>query len=582
MVLEDNIKLLLDKYALKSNNNNNNIPSKYYFYYETDQEDEYRIVPDANDMTVATKKVIYIIFYDSELSEILKDICQQPELYGDNPCISLESLYYSINNLRLYHNNNTKVLALLSFTEELFKNKYTRMDELHKQHKSDFESLWYYYDIVDTVYKVKYLEEYICFKYDYFNYSDINGSKQLNLYGTVYFPNKNNLCTYEFEFSIKKFSKTKKISSFDVIPISEDNRKEYIDYGNKVLELYSKISYMHLKGYQYVIKDTTFCLKKDERVIVDYEGMEIYANPIFNMHLIDELEDINNVKDTLPDINKMCIVPLARIYNLGLNKSWGTTHVKNLSPVTFSPEPFDYLVLNNDKKDIIKSLIVSHNTRYNDIIENKGKGLVFLLYGNPGTGKTLTIEATCELLQKPLYNVNIGDLGTNPENMESILSEVLLYSKRWQAVILLDEVDIFLEDRNNSMIIRNAMVGIFLKILEYHDGIIFLTTNRLNSLDPAVKSRINVLMNYEDLNNKSRYKIWRSIIDRWELNISDKKIKELANHKFNGREIRNYTKLVLSVIGKEPKDIKEEEFMNTLDKLYKVTSDFNDKLTLYS
>ena len=94
-----------------------------------------------------------------------------------------------------------------------------------------------------------------------------------------------------------------------------------------------------------------------------------------------------------------------------------------------------------------------------------------MLYGNPGVGKTFTAEATCEFLQRPLYPVNVGDLGTDPEHMESILTIVLEYAKRWDAIVSIDEVDIFLEKRESQNIIRNAMVGVFLKVLEYQDGI---------------------------------------------------------------------------------------------------------------
>jgi len=38
--------------------------------------------------------------------------------------------------------------------------------------------------------------------------------------------------------------------------------------------------------------------------------------------------------------------------------------------------------------------------------------MIFLLHGPPGVGKTLTAEATAETLKKPLYTVNVGELGT--------------------------------------------------------------------------------------------------------------------------------------------------------------------------
>lgn len=54
---------------------------------------------------------------------------------------------------------------------------------------------------------------------------------------------------------------------------------------------------------------------------------------------------------------------------------------------------FDSLVLSQQKKDLISSLVKEQSNKeshFDDIIKGKGKGLIFLLHGEPGTGKTLT------------------------------------------------------------------------------------------------------------------------------------------------------------------------------------------------
>ena len=68
-----------------------------------------------------------------------------------------------------------------------------------------------------------------------------------------------------------------------------------------------------------------------------------------------------------------------------------------------------------------------------DVIEGKGNGLIILLHGGPGTGKTLTAEGVAELAEKPLYRVTCGDIGTDPENVEQYLESVLYIGNTWEA-----------------------------------------------------------------------------------------------------------------------------------------------------
>merc|ERR1712137_1535343 len=134
----------------------------------------------------------------------------------------------------------------------------------------------------------------------------------------------------------------------------------------------------------------------------------------------------------------------------------------------------------------------------------KGGGCIFLLHGSPGVGKTLTAEAVCEHLSIPLYMITVGELGTTPE--------VLELAAIWGCGILLDEADIFLEKRSKKDILRNAMVGIFLRLLEYHNGVLFLTTNRLSCIDEAFSSRISVALHYSDLDFAAGKKIWNNFL----------------------------------------------------------------------
>jgi hypothetical protein len=53
---------------------------------------------------------------------------------------------------------------------------------------------------------------------------------------------------------------------------------------------------------------------------------------------------------------------------------------------------------------------------------------------------------------------------------------------------------------------------VFLRKLEYCEGIIFLTTNRVAEFDLAILSRIHVILKYGDLTKDSGKKVWKQFI----------------------------------------------------------------------
>lgn len=83
------------------------------------------------------------------------------------------------------------------------------------------------------------------------------------------------------------------------------------------------------------------------------------------------------------------------------------------------------------------------------------------------------------MLKCPLYAVSAGELGTDARFLEADLQRILDICHTWGAILLLDEADVFLEKRNMQDVYRNALVSVFLRQLEYFQGILFLTTNRV-------------------------------------------------------------------------------------------------------
>lgn len=312
----------------------------------------------------------------------------------------------------------------------------------------------------------------------------------------------------------------------------------------------------------------------------------------------DGPDDVLLLRGPLPDVLVMLTWPVVCGFSLPA-RVWGLALVAGLSPVHFHTAAFDALVLPPARKRLLRALVASHgpapqqqrrqqqpNSAFAaaDVLPGKGEGLIILLYGPPGVGKTLTAEAVAEVLHRPLYRVSMGELGTTPENLESRLQEIFDLCLPWKAIVLLDEAEVLLETRSKSAdLVRNAMVCVMLRLLEYYPGILFLTTNSgVELLDPAVASRITCALPYDALDAPGRLEIWRTSLARVAVSpppsaardalpppplLSDADLTALATEyaTANGRQIKNAVQLASIVCRHEQRALTLESLRETLE-----------------
>ncbi|KAF2814377.1 P-loop containing nucleoside triphosphate hydrolase protein [Mytilinidion resinicola] len=186
-----------------------------------------------------------------------------------------------------------------------------------------------------------------------------------------------------------------------------------------------------------------------------------------------------------------------------------------------------------------------------DFVQGKGEGLIFLLHGKPGVGKTYTAECIAEYTKRPLLSLTCTDIGTNPMTIESKLTYWFKLAKHWGAILLIDEADIYMEQRITQDLQRNNLVAGFLRAMEYYQGILFLTTNRIGTFDEAFMSRIHVSVHYPDFRDEERGEVWDAFFRKLERERGTevvvgesarryvKESREVRGVKWNGREIRN-------------------------------------------
>jgi ATPase family associated with various cellular activities (AAA) len=181
------------------------------------------------------------------------------------------------------------------------------------------------------------------------------------------------------------------------------------------------------------------------------------------------MED-GSVRDHGGPGGKMVKRPSIRKMGVELSGLGGEGACGNCGYIRFQEKAFDQLVLAEDKKELIRAVArnAGGGVKWDnaddlnefdddeddadddvelDVVANKGGASIFLLQGPAGVGKTLTAEAIAELLKKPLYIVTAGDLGITASEVEKTLGSVLELCQTWDALVLLDEADVFLEAR---------------------------------------------------------------------------------------------------------------------------------------
>ncbi|KAG9115766.1 hypothetical protein FRC07_007511, partial [Ceratobasidium sp. 392] len=246
------------------------------------------------------------------------------------------------------------------------------------------------------------------------------------------------------------------------------------------------------------------------------------------------------IRDSMSeDDPDMCLLPGILAAWDFRTQSWESVSVTDLSPIEFNKAAFDHLVLHENYKQMVVAFVNAHTRKDKDdnaLIPDTMKG--------KGGGMTLTAEAVAEHLERPLYSISCSQLKYNANELEDELNDILERAAGWNCVVLMDEADIFLQARNDN-IERSALVSAFLRVLEYHKGVLILTTNRVETFDKAFRSRIDLALKYPDLDQNSRKTLWKKFlvianaITSENSAVWEEDLDQLSLRPMNGRDIKN-------------------------------------------
>ncbi|RAQ66963.1 AAA family ATPase [Aspergillus flavus] len=365
---------------------------------------------------------------------------------------------------------------------------------------------------------------------------------------------------------IPPFQGTVPITSLPVFPLhfhpNAGTVRESLIARGRLWEEHSGYHYKQYEGPGFTkFMGQTMQLNVKSRIIIDGEAFNTF-NP-------NDSTRIEGCTKTLSDEQRLLATPILRGYSLK-DKRWLEFYLEGVRDIVWDSQAFDSLVLPAEQqrlKGLILAIAKAQSKQmdtFDDIVQGKGRGVIIQLSGPPGVGKTLTAESVAEVMRVPLYVLSAGDLGTSPGNVEKALKDILRMVPKWGAVLLLDEADVFMETRNSKDLERNELVSIFLRLLEYYEGILFLTTNRAESIDPAFESRIHVSVRYPDLDAKSRRQIWTQFLGA-NGGFSSEQLDYLAQVKLNGRQIKNVLKTAHLLAREQDHEIGYDHVRTVLD-----------------
>ncbi|KAL8367421.1 hypothetical protein RB599_003350 [Gaeumannomyces hyphopodioides] len=212
-------------------------------------------------------------------------------------------------------------------------------------------------------------------------------------------------------------------------------------------------------------------------------------------------EDKIGTLKSMPE--RLLLLPLHLLAYTLRTKKWRFIDVRDYEKIVVSPdkikEGWKNLVIDRKHERLLKAMVSDHAATM--AMDKKAP------ISRSGTAIDIVRGKAAD------YGQTCGDLGSNSETIQNALESHFKLAHRWNCVLLLDEADVYLAERYYNNLDRNGIVSVFLRTLEYYSGILFLTSNRIGSIDLAFKSRIHMALSYKRIDLHGTREIWGNIMD---------------------------------------------------------------------
>lgn len=208
----------------------------------------------------------------------------------------------------------------------------------------------------------------------------------------------------------------------------------------------------------------------------------------------------------------------------------------------------DKLVVPADKKKAIVEVLEQHKHEakifdkwgLKDTIEY-GRGMTMLFWGPPGTGKTWATTCIAKALGKGVISIGAAEIqSSEPGGANRAIQEAFATAKSEKKVLFLDECDSLITNRAHVGMILGSEINTLLTEIEKFEGVCVLSTNRIDTLDPALERRISLIMEFPEPDFEGRMAIWKNIIPKkFPLDKKTVTFEKLAEYALTGGLIKN-------------------------------------------
>lgn len=257
-------------------------------------------------------------------------------------------------------------------------------------------------------------------------------------------------------------------------------------------------------------------------------------------------------------------------------KKRSSSRSKSAAPKKFDITQLDSLIMDQTVKDEISSVIKQHQNQdvlftewgLGEVIEY-GRGMTFLFYGGPGTGKTWAAHCIAKVLGTELLIMSAAEIqSSEPGAANRNIQQAFKTAQEEGKVLFLDECDSLITSRAELGMVLAGEVNTLLTEIEKSEGVVILATNRIESMDEALERRISLIAEFPAPDKDQRVDIWKKMLPKKMPVAEDVTPEELSKYRLTGGQIKNAVLAAARLaLAQEKKEVSMAHFVTAIDRI---------------